>query len=76
MYQTEGPDLDGNIKKFEKPWFSVAIMFVSMACCLPLAPLQEQLHKRAKHQRAEEAHEPLLSDSDDEEVHWTLTLPR
>lgn len=45
MYQLEGPDLDGQWRNFEKPWFSTLLMFAGMALCLPLVPLVSRIYR-------------------------------
>lgn len=62
---SQGPGLDGQIKHFEKPWASTALMFIAMALCLPAAALVRRMRSWLRRMDVAAAgsglHEPLLA---------------
>lgn len=46
VYELQGPDKQGNMKFFTKPWAMTTVMFLGMSFCLPWAYWQEHKHKR------------------------------
>ncbi|KAL3147971.1 hypothetical protein ABBQ38_014266 [Trebouxia sp. C0009 RCD-2024] len=46
VYELQGPDRQGNMKFFTKPWAMTTVMFLGMSFCLPWAYWEEHKHKK------------------------------
>ncbi|CAM9386403.1 unnamed protein product, partial [Choristocarpus tenellus] len=64
LYQLTSTGIDGNVSHFEKPLFLTWIMFLAMACALPIYFVQQWL--KAPEERAQ----PVPS-----RVLWWLVVP-
>lgn len=51
LYQLSAEDSNGDVRHFEKPLFLTFVMFVAMACAIPIYCLQ-QVRKMYRHQPA------------------------
>lgn len=64
MYELQGPDKNGHMQYFTKPWAMTTVMFLGMSFCLPWAYWEEYKHKKQAKEALQAANghitEPLL----------------
>lgn len=64
VYELQGPDKDGHMQYFTKPWAMTTVMFLGMSFCLPWAYWEEYKHKKQAKEALQSANggirDPLL----------------
>jgi len=64
VYELQGPDKNGHMQYFTKPWAMTTVMFLGMSFCLPWAYWEEYKHKKQAKEALQSANgdirDPLL----------------